>query len=369
MNTLIASRTLYALVNSAFASVTKVGIDGSNKFVVQDAAGSTKFTTTAALTAATLYRCELQINTGTTTTDGTINMQLFAGDSTTAIQSYASGAAVNAGAGTTIIRTQLGNNDSVTIDVTFDDIKTVTGTMTAVGPVGNVAPTVLAGIDQSVSAGSLVTVTSAANDSDGTIATLVGAFTSVPSGTSTPTLTNVATYPTGIGTANAALQQTATLTDPGFYIWTSTATDDLGASGNDTLQIAVLGTASHPATVIDNPGAWTNVGGAADIPTALSDGSDSTYIESKDAPTTADYITVHIAELLDLGAVTFKIKARTLSGTRHVAAVLMQGTTTISTGPTSLLTTTFTDVPVSLTTGENAAITDRANLNIRLIPS
>jgi hypothetical protein len=109
------------------------GIDATNHLQVKNAAGTIVFTATSPITVGTTYRIEALINTGTTTGDGKIYFKYFIGDNTTEEQSYV-GDNVNAGAGNTVIRTQLGNNDSVTIDVTFDDWLTNTGSFAFIGP-------------------------------------------------------------------------------------------------------------------------------------------------------------------------------------------------------------------------------------------
>jgi hypothetical protein len=121
------------MVNSSFATNMRISVDATNHLQVKNAAGSVLFTATAALSAATLYRLEWEIDVGTTSTNGTINFRYYLGDSSTAVQSYTS-STINAGSGVNIVRTQLGNNDSVTINVTFDDLVTVTGSTTPVGP-------------------------------------------------------------------------------------------------------------------------------------------------------------------------------------------------------------------------------------------
>jgi hypothetical protein len=113
---------------------------------VQDAANGPLFTSTAALTAATTYRVEMQVDTGSASNNGTIAMQYFAGDSTTAIQSFP-GTGVNAGSGVSLVRFQLGNNDVVTIDTTFDDIRISSGSMTPIGPY---SPTTIYTINDSI---------------------------------------------------------------------------------------------------------------------------------------------------------------------------------------------------------------------------
>lgn len=128
-----AARDLIGMVNATFGTNMRMGLDATNHLQVKNAAGSTLFTATAALSAATGYRVEWEINTGTGTTDGSINFRYYLGDSTSPIQSY-SASNVNMGSGSTIIRYQLGNNDAVSIDITYSQVKIVTGSTTPIGP-------------------------------------------------------------------------------------------------------------------------------------------------------------------------------------------------------------------------------------------
>jgi len=58
------------------------------KLNITDDAGTVKFTTTAALAVDTVYRLEIRYKHGASTSDGTIEFKYFAGDSTTALDSY-----------------------------------------------------------------------------------------------------------------------------------------------------------------------------------------------------------------------------------------------------------------------------------------
>jgi hypothetical protein len=58
------------------------------KLNITDDAGTVKFTTTAALAVDTVYRLEVRYKHGASTSDGTIEFKYFAGDSTTALDSY-----------------------------------------------------------------------------------------------------------------------------------------------------------------------------------------------------------------------------------------------------------------------------------------
>lgn len=129
-----ATRALVWIVNSSFTQNVVFGINSSNQPIIQNAAGTTLLTGTA-LTAGVNYGVEIQTSPGTTTSDGTIKCQVYALSSTSTLLLNYSSTTVNAGAGNTILRGQVGANNTETIDVTFDDILWRTGTLTAVGPV------------------------------------------------------------------------------------------------------------------------------------------------------------------------------------------------------------------------------------------
>jgi hypothetical protein len=152
-----AARDFGGLVNSSFGTDMRWGIDGTNHLQVKNAAGTIVFTATSPITVGTTYRIEALVNTGTTTGDGKIYFKYFIGDNTTEEQSYV-GDNVNAGAGNTVIRTQLGNNDSVTIDVTFDDWLTRTGSFAFLGPY-NTGATITAPLAAAQSSSPVATVT------------------------------------------------------------------------------------------------------------------------------------------------------------------------------------------------------------------
>lgn len=358
-----ATWVLAPLVNAGFsvADVT-MQLNTSSNFVVKNAAGTNLYSSSP-VDSATRYRVEVQMDSGTTTSNGTINVQVFEGESTTPLFQTTNSGNTNAGAGSGVVRPGFGLNQSQTVDITISDVKFVTGTLTPIGPAANAAPSVTVGADQTVSPGT-VTLTATATD-DGTIASLTGAWVTLPDGVSAPTLTGSAT---GTGTASASLTQTATLTEPGVYAWSATATDDDGATGTDGTVITVQATTVGMASVTDNSGAWTNEGGATDLAAAVSDGSATTYAESPDNPSGAAMTFAAKDYLADSGDITIQFKADGTQAGRSITVELLQGTTVVAT-TTKTLTTTATAYTYSLTSGENAAVTDRTNLSVRVTAS
>jgi len=242
-----------------------VGMLSAGQLRVSNATGATLSQFNGPLTAGTLYRVETQWHKGTTTTDGQVAVQLFAGDSTTALWTYS---ATNVNVGTTQFQYKWygDNNGSHVSDITFDDIVLDDATQTPIGP----------------------------------------------------------------------------------YIAAATAS-------------------VTPTSVVSGTG-WTAVG-AADIPTALADASDTTYALSADSPAASTLI-VGTNGNLGTGSivVTPRMSKRdtTTVGTAKVTLLNSAGTA-VAAEQTYTLTTTPTDYPYSLTSAENNALTSRSGLQWRII--
>ena len=197
-------------------------------------------------------------------------------------------------------------NSSTIGTLRFDDIRSSSGAgflgPTAAAP--NVAPNVSASVDNNVpAAGAQATFTAAAGDSDGTVAALTANFTAWPAGVAKPTLSG---NPTGIGSASAGLQQTATLPAPGNYTWTVTATDNSGATSTATATAfvhAADGVEATPQSVTLNT--WTNVGGP-NATASVSDTDAATYVRTPDGPTVGQTCRFGLGNL-GLGPIKVKI--------------------------------------------------------------
>lgn len=111
-----------------------------------------------------------------------------------------------------------------------------------IGSVINAAPTVNAGADLAIT---LPTSTSApsgavATDSDGTVVSTVWAFVSGPS---TPTIAN----------GNTLTPSFSNMSTAGTYVFSLTATDNLGAIGTDTMQVVVTAVSTPTLSISANP--------------------------------------------------------------------------------------------------------------------
>jgi hypothetical protein len=117
-----AGRDLVWIVNQAFSSNVRFGVNSTSKPIIANASGTILATAAAALSAGTAYAVEIQTSPGTTTTDGTIKCQVYAVSAPSTLLLNYSATKVSAGSGSNILRGQLGSNTSETIDVTFDDV-------------------------------------------------------------------------------------------------------------------------------------------------------------------------------------------------------------------------------------------------------
>lgn len=116
------------------ASQLSLGMLSNGTMRVSNATGATLGSFATALTAGTLYRVETQARKGTTTADGQVAVQLFAGDGTTPLWTY-NAANVNTGTLQWGYKYLSGNTASTPLDITFDDVLFDDATQTPVGPV------------------------------------------------------------------------------------------------------------------------------------------------------------------------------------------------------------------------------------------
>lgn len=157
-------------------------------------------------------------------TDGTISSYLWtkvSGPAAGTITTPAAAITTITGltiAGTYVYRLTVTDNEGAT---GFNDASVV------VSPAGNVAPTANAGADQTLSAGATTaTLSGSATDSDGTIASYAWSQISGPNTAGITTPTTASTGLTGL--------------IPGVYVFRLTATDNLGATGVDDVQITAV---------------------------------------------------------------------------------------------------------------------------------
>lgn len=175
LNTVPATaQDLIVLTDAGGAKLFSIGMLSGGAMRASGATGATLGQFNGPLTAGTLYRVESQWRKGTTTTDGQLAVQLFAGDSTTAVWTY-SATTVNVGVVQAGSKWLGDNNGSHATDVTFDSILFDDSTQTALGPyvaapTASVVPTLVVSAPGWTAVGAADIPTALADASDATYA-------------------------------------------------------------------------------------------------------------------------------------------------------------------------------------------------------
>lgn len=219
-----------------------------------------------------------------------------------------------------------------------------------IGRAPNTPPTVNAGADQNVTEGATVHLAATASDPDGSVASYAWTFDHPTSGA--PALTGASTASPSF-TAGAAGQ---------LYVLRCTVTDNLGATGVDTVEVRVPvpgDTAQRFAPQNGTgTGTWTRGGGAATDGAALSDETDSTYLESpalSGSPVTRRLRVVPGNAKADA---TLRLRMQTDTGTSQVTVRLYEGATLRHTFTAVTVTTTAALFEFPVPSGVLAAMTD-----------
>lgn len=359
LNSLPSTNDTHILVcRNATTNGSMVRLDATNKLKVTSSGGTVLATAPSALVAGTYYRLEYVVAKGTTATDGRFMIAYYTGSGTTPIWSYDSGATTNTGIEQfTSVRVgkQSGTNP---LDMDIDEVRAedLSTTWAFLGPVPNLDPTVTVGPNQNVTTGATVNLTSTAGDTDGTIASRQWTFDYPTSGA--PALT-------GATSANASFTAGAA---GSLYILRHTVTDDGGATASATMEVRVplataVSTLPDAGTVV---GTFTNTGGAGSRGAALSDSSDTTYLESGTVTSTEQTVRIRLqpSAVRSTGTITVRV-AQDTAGSFTTKVRLYQGNTlrqewTIATS------TSISDQAVVLSSGTLAAITDWGNLYLEI---
>lgn len=220
-----------------------------------------------------LNRYELVYDVGTTTSNGSATLRVFAGDSLTPVTSV-SVTGVNM-TQQNVTQLDLGrvNAGAYVLTQYFDSIQMDDSTTSEIGPyiVANAPPTVTMPAHQSVSGGATVNLTATASDSDGTIASRAWTVDYSSTG-SNPTLT-------GAATANVSFTAPAA---GHLVVLKHVVTDDDGATAEGYVEVRTPKTGAFTTLIGAGTGGagWTTEGGAASEGAALADASNTTYVES-----------------------------------------------------------------------------------------
>jgi hypothetical protein len=237
-----------------------------NVIQTRNAAGTSIGSASSAISAGTLYGLEVQLDCGSTITNGTISTQLYALSAPgTLLLNYSSGGAtVNAGGSSASplpIRGQMGNSDVVAnLDVTFDDLQFSTGTLTPIGPpTGGSTPVSLADAGAVTDAVQVAATAALADTAGSADAIALAAAVPLPdAGGSTDLITATAAVP---------LPDVAGVADSSVVTATTSSADTAGAADSLSVSAAlsvadVAGAADSLATT--QPQALADAAGVAD---------------------------------------------------------------------------------------------------------
>lgn len=131
-----SATTTFFQARSSTASAMAHTMRNDGKMTVIDNAGASQYVSVSALTTDTWYRVEGYGTIGTTTSNGAYTWNLYAGDSTTAIDTYTSTTMNLSTAG--VVAYRFGKDSSAnTLGITVDDLM-VGNSAAALGPYSNV---------------------------------------------------------------------------------------------------------------------------------------------------------------------------------------------------------------------------------------
>lgn len=229
--------------------------------------------------AGQFIRLEFLYYAGTTTTDGALQVRAFpSAFSATAIGTDYNANAINTGAGAVDSTQQLQIGFSAIYPTVLphraDYLRTNDGGITFIGPPPAASvPTVSAGADQYVQAGSTVTITSTES---GTFTSGAWSAIEIPAGAASPSIATP-----------AAASTTVVVTTPGRYVFQRRLTYT-GGTVDSAVTIWVYPVAGSSVSIygeFDSSTAYVAEGSVANRTTALNDNNTGTAIVSADNPT------------------------------------------------------------------------------------
>ena len=340
--------------------IVTLSVLSNNKLRLFTAAGTgtTIWTSPNALSTTAWTRIELFVS-GLSASTATVKVATYLGDSGTIDQSYDGTGISNTGA-SNFTNISFGRYQSTggSHDVWIDDLAWEVGGTGFIGAVGaNIPPTSTAPADVTNAViGTPVVLTGTDSDSDGTVTTREWTCTGYPPGASSPTLTNPAT---------AAV--TFTPAAAGIYTMSYRVQDNGGAWSTPDVCLVYVPTSTIKAMAItSNPGNWTNVGGAADIPAALTDASDATYAQSATGTANPSVLRIRLFPLFTPTDFSMTLRHLLSAAGAGVAEVrLVEASTTRKTW-TPTPTTSAADTVCTMTGGEIATVTSWLALDVEI---
>jgi hypothetical protein len=339
-------------------SVSISAMTGVNAGKAQLFMGSGRATSPTILSNATTYRAEMLVDSP----GGKLRAAIYADNSSTPIwdSGDVTGLTVN-----TPTAAMYGKYDSGTATVHHDTIGLKTGADAVWGawPLSNIPPSVDAGANQAVAASATVNLSGTASDADGTVSSV--AWTWLVHPTNAPGTNTGITNPATLTPSFAASATLGT-----FYTLRLTATDNLGATSFDDVEIAVPVAGATDQRMVPTSGSgvgtWTIAGGSTSEGAALSDESDATYLESPSVSgvEVSRRLRVTPGNAKSTGQLVEKLWTDT--GTATVVLRLYEGSTLRQQWTAFTLTSTPTSYTLTLLSGTISAITDWKNLYIEV---
>lgn len=129
-------------------------------------------------------------------------------------------------------------------------------------------------------------------------------------------------------------------------------------------------TSLRPATVVSNPGAWTVMGGSADLAAAMADEADVTFAQTPVSPSSAAMTVAPGAGTLDATKTIVSTRYRVTSNAN--VSILIELVELVSAAPVVRSSRTvmggfgWSTYEWTLTSAENSSITNRSQLQGRI---
>lgn len=303
-------------VNTSSANMAVLYVYPAGNLSVRNGAGTEVLKSTSTLSAATWYRFELQVTAGASTSTGTLQAAVYAGDGATAVgDCHYSSTTTNTGT-VNLGSARFGVPQAVTTANTYyiDDLAANDGATSFIGAPG---------------------VPPVAAFTFGTAARVASFDGSTSSATSPATITGYAWDYGDTGTGTGATP-THTYSAAGAYTVTLTVTDSTGLTTpvSHTVNIADA-TGTVTAQSVTNSANWTPSSGTALA--CITDGDPTTFITSQTPPTAQPLVFILQASTPSntgqpfLVFLTADVEAASTGGT--LTAVLKEGSTVRSTIP------------------------------------
>lgn len=348
-------------LRSASGIVGNVAFNATGKLILQNAAGTTIWTATAAFPLNTWIRIGLGAVVGTTSSNGTLNCAYYTLDSLTATDSFTGTANQNSGTAN-VNEARYGKlTGTYTTQWWMDDLALTTGSSAFVGPAGATVPNAPTGV--TATAGILsANVSWTAPAFNGGSAITGYTVTSSPGGlTSTVGGSTLSTTVSGL-TAGTA------------YTFTVVAINAIPptsapSSPSSAVTPTAPGQAIAPASDITTTG-WTSSDSAGVFATDIDEatpGSDTDYVSSPSNPSSSVFEVKFggVATPADNNGWAVQVRARYRSASSNSLVIaLVQGTTVIA-STTVTLTASFATYTLTLTPTQGATISNLSDLRVR----